>query len=231
MASPPARDLIGALRTCPHVSIIAEIKRASPSAGRIRQEVMVEHQARAYQAGGAAALSVLTDGPFFGGSLEDLAEAREAVKVPVLRKDFILDPIQLYESRISGADALLLIAAVLVQDDLRTLYEEVLALGMTPLVEVHTEEELEKLLEMNPPIVGINNRNLSTLEVSLDTCRRLRHRIPPEVLVVAESGIEDPTDIELLLEAGVDAFLIGTSLMRCPDPTALLRRLCSVRRG
>jgi indole-3-glycerol phosphate synthase len=231
MAAPPARDFIQALRACPHVSIIAEIKKASPSAGKIKEEVQPERLARAYQAGGAAALSVLTDGPFFGGSLGDLVEARMAVGLPVLRKDFILEPIQLYESRIHGADAVLLIAAALEQHDLQALYQKALTLGMTPLVEVHNEEELERVLEMQPSIVGINNRDLSSLKVSLETCLRLRPRVPPEVMVVAESGIEDPADVQRLLGIGVDAFLIGTALMRSSNPTALLRRLTSVSDG
>jgi indole-3-glycerol phosphate synthase len=206
MAAPPARDFIQALRACPHVSIIAEIKKASPSAGKIKEEVQPER-------------------------LGDLVEARMAVGLPVLRKDFILEPIQLYESRIHGADAVLLIAAALEQHDLQALYQKALTLGMTPLVEVHNEEELERVLEMQPSIVGINNRDLSSLKVSLETCLRLRPRVPPEVMVVAESGIEDPADVQRLLGIGVDAFLIGTALMRSSNPTALLRRLTSVSDG
>ena len=230
MAAPAPLDLLSALRGCPQVPIIAEIKRASPSAGALQRGASVERLARAYEEGGAAAISVLTDGPFFQGSLADLEEARRAVPLPILCKDFILDPMQIYESRLAGADAVLLIVAALDSGELRWLYEEALALGLTPLVEVHSHEELARALALNPPIVGINNRDLTTLEVSLETCLRLRDRIPPGVMVVGESGIQGPGDLERLLDGGVDAFLIGTTLMRSPDPVASLRGFCRARR-
>ncbi len=230
MESPPARDMIGALKRCPHVPIIAEIKRASPSEGTLKEEVSVSLLARSYQEGGAAAISVLTDGPFFNGSIKDLEDVRGAVDLPVLRKDFVLDRVQLYESRIAGADAVLLIAAALTPTQLKDLFLEALEIGITPLVEVHKEEELQPVLELNPPIIGINNRDLATLKVSLETSINLRPRIPPEVICLGESGIEGPGDLERLLEAGLEAFLIGTSLMRSSDPKAFLHTLCALRR-
>ncbi len=224
--APPVRDMIVALRSCRHVPIIAEIKRASPSLGTINDRTDVAGQARSYEKGGAAGLSVLTDGPFFKGKLEDIHEARAHVTLPVLRKDFIIDSIQLYQSRAAGADAILLIAAVLGLEHLRKLYLETVALGMTPIVEVHAESELSGVMALDPVIVGINNRNLRTMEVSLETCVRLRPLIPEGTLVLAESGIKGPEDVALLLDAGVDAFLVGTTLMKSGDPEGTLSRLC-----
>jgi indole-3-glycerol phosphate synthase len=218
--------MVAALRSCQHIPIIAEIKRASPSAGSLKTEVNVAELAQLYARGGASALSVLTDGPYFGGSLEDLKEARSEVSLPILRKDFIIDPIQIYESRIAGADAVLLIAAALSGPELEALFVEARDFRMTPLVEVHGEEELEPVLALNPHIVGVNNRDLSTLEVSLETCVRIRPLIPPDVLVVGESGIQGPEDVKRLRNAGLDAFLIGTTLMRAKDPQAELSRMC-----
>jgi len=171
---------------------------------------------------------VLTDGPFFGGSLEDLRQARDATSLPILRKDFILDPIQICEARVAGADAVLLIAAALPPKHLSSLFETAMSLGMTPVVEVHNEAELAGVLELNPPIIGINNRNLSTLQVDLETFVKLRPLIPQGILAVAESGISGPEDIAMLRAAGASAFLIGTTLMRSQDPGAALRRICCV---
>jgi indole-3-glycerol phosphate synthase len=224
-AAPP-RSMIDALRCCSHVPIVAEIKKASPSAGTIKEMTGVASQARSYGAGGAAALSVLTDGPFFQGKLEDLSEARDSVAIPVLRKDFIVDAVQLYQSRAAGADAILLIAAALEPHHLRDLYLETVALGMTPIVEVHEESELSGVLGLDPVIVGINNRNLKTMEVSLETSIKLRPLIPKQTLVLAESGIKGPEDVSALLAAGLDAFLIGTTLMKSEDPAATLALLC-----
>ena len=229
MESPPARDMIGALKRCPHVPIVAEIKRASPSEGSLKEDVNVGLLARSYQEGGASAISVLTDKTFFNGSLQDLEDVRGAVDLPVLRKDFVLDRAQLYESRIACADAVLLIAAALAPTQLKDLYLEALDIGITPLVEIHKEEELPPVLELNPPIIGINNRDLTTLKVSLETAINLRPRIPPGVICLGESGIEGPDDLGRLLDAGLDAFLIGTTLMRSPDPKTLLRTLCDLR--
>ena len=224
--SPPGRDLVGGLRACAHVPIIAEIKKASPSAGPIKDLPEVDRWAAGYQAGGAAALSVLTDGPFFGGSLTDLKEARRAVNLPVLRKDFIIDPLQLYQSRAAGADAVLLIVAALTPRELEALFLEAMDLGLTPLVEVHRREELDLLRDLSPSLVGINNRDLTTLEVSIETCLRLRPLVPDGALVVGESGIKGPDDVARLLAGGLDAFLIGTTLMRASDPKAALESLC-----
>lgn len=228
--APPTRNLVAALRDSSRVPVIAEIKRISPSEGTLKTGVDVLDQARSYEAGGAAALSVLTDETFFGGRLQDLTTARGAVRVPVLRKDFILDRVQLYESRAAGADAVLLIAAALEPGLMRELFIEAEQLGMTPVVEVHHERELDAVLELEPPIVGINNRDLTTLKVDLATSVRLRPLIPPGIIVLGESGIKAPEDVNRLLQAGVDAFLVGTALMRSADPEAALRDLCSVRR-
>ena len=222
----PCRDLCDALKGCPHAPVIAEIKRSSPSEGIIREVEDVGLLARSYQRGGAAALSVLTDASFFGGRLADLKSARNAVDLPVLRKDFIIDPVQLYESKISGADAVLLIAAALDPSVLGDLYREAWELGMTPLIEIHSRSELEQVLKLGPNIVGINNRDLKTLKVNLETCMNLRRMVPPETLVVGESGIRGPEDISMLRQAGIDAFLIGTSLMKSSDPAASLEMLC-----
>lgn len=227
--APPTRDLIAALSDALRVPVIAEIKRISPSEGILKTEVDVLRQARSYEAGGAAALSVLTDEAFFGGRLEDLTLARGAVSVPVLRKDFILDRIQLYESRGAGADAILLIAAALEPSLLKDLFLETELLGMTPVVEVHDEHELDKVLELRPRIVGINNRDLTTLKVNLATSIRLAPLIPPGIFVLGESGINRPEDVNRLLRAGVDAFLVGTALMRSADPEKALRDLCAAR--
>jgi len=169
---------------------------------------------------------VLTDSLFFGGSLEDLRMVRDATSLSILRKDFILDPIQICEARVAGADAVLLIAAALPPKQLKSLFETAVSLGLTPVVEAHNETELARALELNPRIIGINNRNLSTLQVDPETFVRLRPLVPQGVLVLAESGISGPEDIAMLRKAGADAFLIGTTLMRSHDPGATLRRLC-----
>ncbi len=226
LAREAGRDLAAALKGCPHTPIIAEVKKASPSAGRIRDEIDLTALVGDYQAGGAAALSVLTDGPFFNGSMDDLTEARRASNLPVLRKDFILDPVQLYQAKLAGADAVLLIAAALSAAQLEELFLESLELGLTPLIEVHRRRELGPVLELRPPLVGINNRDLATLKVSLETCLELRPLIPADVLVVAESGIGNRGDVIELEAAGLDAFLVGTALMRAGDPGRKLARLC-----
>jgi indole-3-glycerol phosphate synthase len=224
--APLPRDLVAAIRACPHVPIIAEIKRASPSAGTIKELGDVPGQARLYEEGGAVALSVLTDFRFFQGTLDDLTLAREAVNLPVLRKDFVVDPVQLYGARMAGADAVLLIAAALSPSTMRELFDETLRLGMTPVVEVHCAEELKGVLPLDPPIVGINNRDLRSMEVHLETCLKLRPLVPPGSLVLAESGIRSTDDIARLRRGGVDAFLIGTTLMKSADPSETLARLC-----
>lgn len=224
-AAPPARPFLKALRESPGVAVIAEIKRRSPSRGELAPGEGVAARALAYRAGGAAALSVLTDLPFFGGTQEDLAAARRAVVLPTLRKDFIIDPAQVYEARAAGADAVLLIAAALEAPLLGELYHLAKGLGMEVLLEVHQAAELEPVLALDPPLVGINNRDLKTLAVRLETSRELRRLIPATVTVVAESGVSRPEQVKELKAAGLDAFLVGTSLMLAADPVATLRGL------
>ncbi|MBI3974999.1 MAG: indole-3-glycerol phosphate synthase TrpC [Armatimonadetes bacterium] len=220
----PARDFAGALRG--GFALIAEIKPASPLTGRLRdlESSDAARLARRYVSGGARALSVLTDERFFGGGADHLRAARTAVAVPVLRKDFVLGPYQLYESRAMGADAVLLIAALLEPDVLRTLVSLCHELGMDALVEVHTEREIDAARAAGARLMGINNRDLHTFAVDLETTTRLRAHIPPGVLVVSESGIRGPADIARL-KPHVDAVLVGTALMTSDDPAAAVRAL------
>ena len=181
--------------------------------------------ARIYKDHGASAISVLTDGPFFGGSLDDLKAVRKAVDLPILRKDFIIDPVQLYEALAHGADAVLLIVAALRPHRLSELFGLAMGLGLSVLVEVHNQEELQEALALRPTLLGINNRNLKTLEVNLNTCLDLKASAGAEALLVAESGIKGPEDIKRLHEGGLEAFLIGTSIMLAEDPGAALAAL------
>lgn len=222
-ASPP-RPFAAALRG-PRLRLIAEVKGASPSAGVIREAFDPAGIARACARAGAAAISVLTDSRFFHGDDAHLPLVRGAVDVPVLRKEFVLDPYQVFEARALGADAVLLIVSILDGGALRDLRGLVEDLGMAALVEVHTERELDTALGVGAPLVGINNRNLDTLETTLDVCRRLRRRVPPEVTVVAESGIEERAHALEMEGLGVHAVLVGTALMRAPDPAARVREL------
>lgn len=219
------RDLAQALRQGKKPAIIAEIKKASPSRGSIRMLTDIGQLALSYQKAGAAALSVLTDSRFFGGSMEDLLDARRAVNIPILRKDFIIDPFQIYEAKLAGADAILLIVAALNTEELHGLYKEALNLGMSALVEVHNETELERAMALEPNLVGINNRDLKTMEIDLDTGVRLRRQIPDSVITVSESGINSGEDLEYLMDKGLDAFLVGTALMMAPDPGMKLKEL------
>ena len=198
--------------------LIAEFKRRSPSAGEIRPGATVEEVVRGYAAAGAACLSILTDGPGFGGSLVDLEAARIAVPLPVLRKEFVIDPYQVAEARAHGADAVLLIAECLDDCQLRGLYRAVLDLGMTPLVELHDAGNLPRVLDLGATLVGVNNRDLRTMTTDLDTVLRLRERVPDEVVLVAESGIRTRADVERLAAAGINALLVGESLLARPDP-------------
>ena len=211
------------------IAVIAEIKKASPSRGLIRADFDPVALARSYFAGGAAALSVLTDEPFFQGSLHDLEVASAAVPLPCLRKDFIVDEYQIVEARAHCADAILLIAAALSDEELRLFAETAHGLELDVLVEVHTAEELDRVLqslgETGADAVGVNNRDLKTLDVRLETSIELIERIPTNVVRVAESGISTPEDLARLRAAGFDAFLIGESLMRQPDSGAALRSL------
>lgn len=203
-------------------AIIGEIKRASPSRGVIAEKFDAAAIARSYEAGGASALSVLTDMQFFQGSLQDLEQARKATAIPVLRKDFTLDPYHLWQAAAHGADAVLLIVAILPQPDLASLLERAADLHLDALVEVHDESELERALDAGATLIGVNNRNLQTFEVSLETSLRLAKAMPSSVLSISESGIRTAEDIRRLADAGFRAFLIGESLMRTPDPGAAL---------
>jgi indole-3-glycerol phosphate synthase len=223
-AAPPPRDFMGALHRAPF-TLIAEIKRASPSKGWLRRELSPRDLAGSYERGGAAALSVLTEPQFFRGSPDDLVMARGAVGLPVLCKDFILDERQLYEARLWGADAVLLIAAILTPGELARLTGVAHSLGMAALVEAHREAEVEAALAAGARLVGINNRNLEDFTVDLETTFRLRPLVPPEVTVVSESGIRSAADLARLREAGVHAALVGESLVTSPDPEARLREL------
>jgi indole-3-glycerol phosphate synthase len=207
--------------------VIAEVKRASPSAGAIDASLDAPAQARRYAAAGAAAISVLTDGPGFGGSLEDLAKVRAAVDVPLLRKDFVVDAYQLLEARAAGADAALLIVAALDADALRRLHEACGALGLAALVEVHDAREAEIALAAGARIVGVNNRDLRTFHVDLAVSERLLPALPRDVRGVAESGVRTPDDARRLRRAGAANLLVGEALVRARDPGALLAEMCA----
>ncbi|MCS6977731.1 MAG: indole-3-glycerol phosphate synthase TrpC [Gemmatales bacterium] len=223
-AAPPVRDFEQALRQ-PGVQVIAEIKRASPSAGAIRADADPVRTAQAYSAAGAACLSVLTDGPFFQGSLEDLQAVRNVVALPILRKDFILDRFQVWEARAAGADAVLLIAEILDDRDLRELLREIHAQGMTALVECYEAANLRRVVAAGARVIGINNRNLHTFEVRLEHTLELADQVPKDRVLVSESGIRSREDILRLEAVGVKAVLVGETLMRSADPGATLRRL------
>jgi indole-3-glycerol phosphate synthase len=223
--APPLRDFLAALSTPGPIRLIAEVKKASPSKGVIRADFHPAQIAQTYQQHGAACLSVLTDGPYFQGSLEDLCQVRAAVDLPVLRKDFVIDPYQVVETRAAGADAVLLIAECLDQGSLRSLYATVLSLGMTPLVELYDEENLPRVLDLGARLVGINNRNLRTFEVDLNHTLRMKERIPADRLVVGESGIRTRADVERLEAAGVHAILVGETFMASRDIGAAVDRL------
>jgi len=209
----------------PSLSVIAEFKRRSPSAGKISATATVAEQVGAYERGGAAALSVLTDARHFGGSLDDLRAARAACDLPILRKDFIVDPYQLYEAAVYGADAVLLIVRALEDRELRALYEEARGLDLDCLVEVHDAEELERALQLDADVIGINNRNLDEGVVDVATTYELMPDVPAGKTVVAESGIAARAELEELERVGVDAVLIGGALMSAVDPEALTREL------
>ena len=223
-AATPLRDFAAAL-TRPGINILAELKPASPSRGVLREPFDPVTLATSLESAGAATLSVLTEGEFFRGTLKYLRDARKSVQIPVLRKDFIFDPWQVWETRANDADSFLLIVAAL--NDLQL--EELLALGrelkMEPLVEVHTPTELDRALRASAKIVGVNNRNLKTLDIRIETSFDLIEKIPDDCIAVAESGISSHSEIEKLRAAGFDAFLIGTSLMLAPHPATALSAL------
>jgi len=220
----PAKDFPGAFRL-PGIHVIAEIKRASPSRGMLREDLDPAALAKGYQAGGAAAISVITEHDHFRGSMEALEEVREGVALPILRKDFITDPYQIVESRAAGADTFLLIAALLSRDVLASLIDVGRSWGMEPLVEVHDFPELETALAAGAEVVGINNRNLKTFHVDLNTTLELAAHVPGDRIIVSESGINDHTQILRLMEAGVRGFLVGESLVTSPDPMAKVQEL------
>ena len=229
--APPARDFVGALRARTNAgkpAVIAEIKKASPSRGVLRERFEPAAIAASYERSGAACLSVLTDEQFFQGSLAHLREARAASALPALRKDFTVDPYQVHEARAAGADCILLIAAALDDARMRELDGVAQALGMAVLVEVHDEPELERALALETPLLGINNRNLRTFETRLETTLDLLHRVPPGRMVVTESGILGSEDVRRMREHGVNCFLVGEAFMRAVDPGAELARLFDI---
>ena len=220
-AQPAAHDFVGAMRSkiaAGRSAVIAEIKKASPSKGVLREDFNAAAIARSYATHGAACLSVLTDRQFFQGGPEFLVEAKAATSIPVLRKDFIVDPYQIVEARAMGADCILLIVAALEQAQMVALEELALALGMAVLVEVHDASELDRALQLRTPLLGINNRNLRTFETRLETTLDLLDRIPADRLTITESGILSRADVDRMRTRGVGAFLVGEAFMRAADP-------------
>jgi indole-3-glycerol phosphate synthase len=226
-ASPP-RGFVASIRAriaAGQAGVIAEIKKASPSKGVMRENFVPGQIAKSYEKGGAACLSVLTDIDFFQGADEYLKQARAACSLPVIRKDFIIDPYQVVEARVMGADCILLIVSCLEDAQMKTLTELAISLGMDVLVEVHDEAELARSLPLNLPLVGINNRNLRTFETSLDTTLRMLDQIPEGRIVVTESGIHTREDVKLMRENSVNAFLVGEAFMRADEPGEKLAEL------
>ena len=226
--TPPPRDFIGALRA-KNPAVIAEIKRASPSKGVLRADFDPAAIARSYEQGGAACMSVLTDVQFFQGSPEHLRAARGACRLPALRKDFVVDPYQVFESRAMGADCILLIASCLSPGQMAELESVADTLRMAILVEVHDQVELDLALRLKTPLIGVNNRNLKTFETRLETTLELAAHVPKDRLLVAESGILSRADVDKLRNGGVRAFLVGEAFMRAPDPGEALAELFKFR--
>lgn len=224
---PPCRDFAAAL-AAPGISVIAEVKRASPSRGVFAPGLDAVATARAYERGGAAAISVLTEPDFFHGSLADLSDVKAATTLPVLRKDFIFDRYQLLEARVAGADATLLMCSVLTPADLERLLAEARALGLACLVEAHHEEEVAVAVASGARVIGVNNRDMRTFHVDLATTERLRNLVPRDRLMVSESGIHHRADLDRLQACGIDAVLVGEALVRAGNPEGLLRELRGV---
>lgn len=222
---PPTKDFQRAIAQPDNINLIAEVKKKSPSKGIIREDFDPVQIAETYAENGAAAISVLTDVQFFDGSLKYLSTIRQRVDVPLLRKDFTIDPYHIYQARVAGADAILLIVAVLKPEQLRNFIDIATSLSLASLVEVHTEAELEVALDVDAEIIGVNNRDLRTFHTDLATTFRLRASIPTEKVVVSESGIYTRADVESLHEVGVNAILVGESLMRSPDIGEQVRKL------
>ncbi len=222
------RDFVGALRAkieAGRPAIIAEVKKASPSKGVLRADFIPADIAQSYAEFGAACLSVLTDQQFFQGSIDYLKQARASCSLPVLRKDFIIDAYQVYESRVMGADCILLIVSCLDDEQMKKLEALAMSLDMAVLVEAHDEAELARALKLTTPLIGINNRNLNTFEVSLDTTLTLVGNVPSDRLLITESGISTPQDVQLLRNAKVNAFLVGEAFMRADEPGVALAQL------
>lgn len=227
-AMPPPRDFIGALQAKVHAgkpAVIAEIKKASPSKGVLREHFDPAAIAASYEKHGAACLSVLTDAQFFQGNIDHLRQARAACSLPALRKDFMIDPYQVYEARAAGADCILLIVAALDVPRMRELEAVAQEVGMAVLVEVHDGAELDRALKLETPLIGINNRNLRTFETRLDTTLNLLGRIPADRSVITESGILKPDDVKIMRDSKVDCFLVGEAFMRAPEPGIEFERL------
>jgi len=224
MNQQPPRDAIAVLNK-PGISLIAEIKRASPSKGPLAPDLDAVSLAQTYEKSGASAISVLTETEYFKGSTSDLEAIREVVDVPILRKDFIVDPYQVWEARAIGTDLVLLIAAALPMGELARLNQAIEGLAMTALIEVHNRRELEQVLELNPKIIGINNRNLADFSVSLETTITLHSLIPKDMIVVSESGIHTRKDVKRLEDIGVNAILVGEALVKSTDPAAKIQEL------
>lgn len=226
MAASPALDLVSALRNDMGVSLIAEIKKASPSKGVFCEQFNPLEMAALYSQNGAAAISILTDQPYFQGHLDHLKQVKQNFpNIPLLRKDFIIHPYQVYEARAYGADAILLITAILTSDEIRLLRSLSKALGMSALVENHNRDELEKALDTQPDLVGINNRDLKDFSVNIETCLNLHEMIPADTCCVAESGIHTADDVHRLAAVGMDAMLVGEALITAEDQTEKIKEL------
>ncbi|HEX5614542.1 MAG TPA: indole-3-glycerol phosphate synthase TrpC [Acidimicrobiia bacterium] len=233
LEAPPTRPFTAALRRADgHLAVIGELKRRSPSKGELAPDLDPAETAKRYVAGGVAALSVLTDAHFFGGAVADLVDARAACDVPVLRKDFTIDEVQVYESRAIGADAILLIVAALPDDHLLAdLHDHALDLGLGVLVEAHDERELDRALAIGPSVVGVNSRDLATFGEDLGVAATLAARVPDATIAVAESAVRSPDDAQRMAHAGYDAVLVGEALVRSDDPERLARAMGETRVG